>query len=476
MMINLLSRFTQKYYLALTGCLLVAAMSNPSQAVVFQAENYNNFFDTTPGNSGGAFRNDAVDIEMSTDSGGGYNVGWIAATEWLVYNNLSIPSSGNYTIRMRVASPSGATASVDLNGGSIQLGNFAIPATGGWQNWTTVSRTVYINAGTYSLGVFAQTTGWNFNWIEVVSSGGGTTGLVTVYEHCNYGGWSAGFNTGSFDVNAMNAVGSRNDQISSIRVAAGYEAVLYDNWDFTGASVTIRGDNSCISNFNDRASSMIVRTATTTPPPSGFGAVVSEAQFNQMFPNRNPFYTYSGLVAATASYPAFAGTGDLALKKREAAAALANFSHETGGLVYVTEIAQGEYCGDWDGNPATCPCAPGKRYYGRGPIQLSWNGNYCAAGAALGLDLRANPDLVQQNATVAWQTALWFWMTQSGAGFRSSHASIVGGFGFGETIRTINGALECNGGNPAQVQSRINDYQRFLNILGTSAGPGNLGC
>ncbi|MDF3014264.1 MAG: chi19A, partial [Cellvibrio sp.] len=181
-------------------------------------------------------------------------------------------------------------------------------------------------------------------------------------------------------------------------------------------------------------------------------------------------------VAASKTYPAFAGTGDLAAKKREAAAALANFSHETGGLVYVTEIAQGEYCGDWDNNPSTCPCAPGKRYFGRGPIQLSWNGNYCAAGAALGLDLRANPDLVSQNATVAWQTALWFWMTQAGAGSRPAHDSIVGGFGFGETIRTINGSLECNGGNPAQVQSRINEFNRFLNILGTTAGPGNIGC
>lgn len=455
--------------------LLLTTLALPTQAVVYQAESYNNFFDTTAGNTGGAFRADGVDIEMTTDSGGGYNVGWIDATEWLVYSGLSIPTSGNYTIRMRVASASGGTASVDLNGGAVQLGNFSIPATGGWQNWTTVSRTVYINAGTYNLGVFAQTGGWNFNWIEVVGSGTPPGGLVTVYEHCNYGGWSAGFNTGSFDGTVMNSMGSRNDAISSIRVAAGYEAVLFEHWNFTGASVTIRGDNSCISNFNDNASSMIVRTATTNPQ-TGFGAVVSEAQFNQIFPNRNPFYTYAGLVAATNTYPAFAGTGDLAMKKREAAAALANFHHETGGLVYVTEIAQGEYCGDWDGNPATCPCAPGKRYYGRGPIQLSWNGNYCAAGAALGLDLRANPDLVQQNATVAWQTALWFWMTQAGAGFRPAHDSIVGNFGFGETIRTINGALECNGGNPGQVQSRINEFNRILNILGSSAGPGAIGC
>ncbi len=469
---NLSPRY--RHWLSLLGAgLTLGALALPTQAVVYQAESYSNFYDTTAGNSGGAFRSDAVDIETTTDSGGGYNVGWIETNEWLVYGGLSIPASGSYIVRIRVASPSGATAAVDLNGGSIPLGDFAIPATGGWQNWATVTRTLNINAGTYNLGVFAKTSGWNFNWIEVVPNGG-TSGLVTVYEHCNYGGWAAGFNTGSYDGNVMTSLGGRNDAISSVRVAAGYEAVLYENWDFSGASVVVTGDNTCLSNFNDRASSLIVRPATNSG--TGFAAIVSETQFNQMFPGRNSFYTYAGLVAASKTYPAFAGTGDLAAKKREAAAALANFSHETGGLVYVTEIAKGEYCGDWDGNPATCPCAPGKRYYGRGPIQLSWNGNYCAAGAALGLDLRANPDLVEQNPTVAWQTALWFWMTQAGAGYRPAHDSMVGGFGFGETIRTINGSLECNGGNPAQVQSRINEYQRFLNILGTTAGPGNIGC
>ncbi|WP_324606822.1 carbohydrate-binding protein, partial [Kitasatospora phosalacinea] len=44
----------------------------------------------------------------------------------------------------------------------------------------------------------------------------------------------------------------------------------------------------------------------TSPSPSGTvnpgGFVVSEAQFNQMFPNRNSFYTYSGLVAALKAY------------------------------------------------------------------------------------------------------------------------------------------------------------------------------
>ncbi|WP_345132346.1 carbohydrate-binding protein, partial [Dactylosporangium darangshiense] len=36
------------------------------------------------------------------------------------------------------------------------------------------------------------------------------------------------------------------------------------------------------------------------------GFVVSEAQFNQMFPSRNSFYTYAGLTDAMKKYPAFA--------------------------------------------------------------------------------------------------------------------------------------------------------------------------
>ena len=220
-------------------------------------------------------------------------------------------------------------------------------------------------------------------------------------------------------------------------------------------------------------------TPTRTPTQgtgTGFTSIVSEAQFNQMFPNRNPFYTYQGLVTAAAFYPAFAGTGDIAMKRREAAAALANFSHETGGLFYIVEQNTANYPYYCDPNWSEFPCAPGKQYYGRGPIQLSWNFNYGRAGQALGLPLLTNPDLVAQDASVAWKTALWYWMTQTGPGTMTPHNAIVNGYGFGETIRSINGSLECNGGNPAQVQSRINSFNNFISILGTTAGPGNIGC
>lgn len=209
------------------------------------------------------------------------------------------------------------------------------------------------------------------------------------------------------------------------------------------------------------------------PQPTAFP--VSESQFNQMFPNRNSFYTYSGLINALSAYPGFANTGDDTTRKREAAAFLANVNHETGGLVHIKEQNEANYphyC-DW-GQPYGCPAGQAA-YYGRGPIQLSWNFNYKAAGDALGIDLLGNPWQVEQNAAIAWKTGLWYWNTQTGPGTMTPHNAMVNNAGFGETIRSINGSLECNGGNPGQVQSRVDAYQRFAQLLVVSPGS-NLYC
>ena len=212
-----------------------------------------------------------------------------------------------------------------------------------------------------------------------------------------------------------------------------------------------------------------------TNPPGATAFVVSESQFNQMFPSRNSFYTYGGLTAALSAYPGFSNTGSDTVKKQEAAAFLANVNHETGGLVYIVEQNTANYPHYCDtSQPYGCP-AGNAMYYGRGPIQLSWNFNYKAAGDALGINLLNNPNLVQNDAAVAWKTGLWYWNTQKGPGTMTPHDAMVNSRGFGETIRSINGSIECNGGNPAQVQSRIDAYQRFVQILGTTPG-GNLSC
>lgn len=106
-------------------------------------------------------------VQVEQCSEGGYNVGWIESGDWMAYNNVAFPSSGSYRVEYRVASPGGGALSLDLNGGATVLGQAQVPATGGWQNWTTVAHTVNVNAGTYNLGVYAQQGGWNINWIRI---------------------------------------------------------------------------------------------------------------------------------------------------------------------------------------------------------------------------------------------------------------------------------------------------------------------
>ena len=53
------------------------------------------YHDTTSGNDGGQFRFDNVDIQVTTDVGGGYNVGWIDPGEWLAFT-VEVAQSGRY--------------------------------------------------------------------------------------------------------------------------------------------------------------------------------------------------------------------------------------------------------------------------------------------------------------------------------------------------------------------------------------------
>ncbi|KAL7447854.1 hypothetical protein ACHAWC_000154, partial [Mediolabrus comicus] len=75
-------------------------------------------------------------------------------------------------------------------------------------------------------------------------------------------------------------------------------------------------------------------------------------------------------------------------------------------------------------------------------MQLSWNYNYIDAGAAIGVDLCANPDLVASNAEYTWMSAFWFWTMNTGAVGKTCAQAVTEG-SFGGTLMTINGGLEC---------------------------------
>jgi glucosylceramidase len=109
---------------------------------IIEAENYDlggqgvAYNDADASNQGGAYRtNEAVDI--ATISGTtGYTTGWAADGEWLEYTTNV--TGGTYTIDATVASPnSGKQLRVLLDG--VALGTIAIPNTGDWNIFQTVS-------------------------------------------------------------------------------------------------------------------------------------------------------------------------------------------------------------------------------------------------------------------------------------------------------------------------------------------------
>jgi putative chitinase len=89
---------------------------------------------------------------------------------------------------------------------------------------------------------------------------------------------------------------------------------------------------------------------------------------------------------------------------------LGQVGHESGGFHYMEEIASGAaYEGREDlGNVRP---ADGKRYKGRGPLQLTGRANYRAYGAALDLDLEGDPELAADPA-IGILIACHYWQTR----------------------------------------------------------------
>jgi hypothetical protein len=122
------------------------------------------YHDTTPGNTGGAFRSSDVDIQPSSE--GGYNVGWTIAGEWLRYT-VDVPQGGSYLLQLRVASRDGGGRLHVSFGGTNVTGSVAVPRTVAWQTWTTVSVPVTLAAGRQAMTLHVDTAGFNIRYIDV---------------------------------------------------------------------------------------------------------------------------------------------------------------------------------------------------------------------------------------------------------------------------------------------------------------------
>lgn len=126
--------------------------------------------DTDTANQGGQYRPaEGVDIQATTDTGGGYNVGWTQAGEWLEYS-IFVPEPGFFNLSLRVASPNTGGAARVICYDLDKTGIWTIPNTGGTQSWTTITKQVFLEFGRQRLRLEVVTGGFNLNWIELSPS------------------------------------------------------------------------------------------------------------------------------------------------------------------------------------------------------------------------------------------------------------------------------------------------------------------
>ncbi|CAA2976235.1 chitinase-like protein 1 [Olea europaea var. sylvestris] len=231
-------------------------------------------------------------------------------------------------------------------------------------------------------------------------------------------------------------------------------------------------------------------------------------QFEDLFGKRNTpvahavgFWDFHSFITAAALYQphGFGTTGGRLMQMKEVAAFLGHVGSKTTcgygvatggplawGLCYNKEMSPSQdYCDDY--YKYTYPCAPGAQYYGRGALPLYWNYNYGATGEALKVDLLNHPEYIEQNATLAFQAAMWRWMTPIKKGQPSSHDAFVGNWkptkndtlakrhpGFGTTMNILYGDNVCGQGDVDSMNNIVSHYQYYLDLMGVGreeAGP-----
>ncbi len=98
------------------------------------------------------------------------NVGWISTGEWLEYT-IKVPVSGYYRIEMKVASQNTSNPGpirVLINGES-RINDIAVPSTGAWTTFLTVSeRLLYFNTTDTVLRIEAVKGGFNLGPVKII--------------------------------------------------------------------------------------------------------------------------------------------------------------------------------------------------------------------------------------------------------------------------------------------------------------------
>jgi len=146
---------------------------------------------TAANGTANSYRSDGIDLEATADTqdtspaGGAYDQGWSTSGQWFKYT-VEVSTAGTYTVSIRVAAPAAIADALHIanSSGTNLSGAVAVPNTGGYQTWSTVTANVTLAAGAQTLTVDQDAAGWNLHYLAFAqgsnSGGGGLT------QYCGY--------------------------------------------------------------------------------------------------------------------------------------------------------------------------------------------------------------------------------------------------------------------------------------------------
>src|SRR3984957_18234884 len=200
-----------------------------------------------------SYRTDGVDLETTSDTtgatgaGGGDNLGWTGGGQWTRYT-VNAAGAGTYAVNLRLASPNGVTDGLHIANlaGTNLSGNINVPATGGWQNWTTVTATVTLPAGTQTLVVDQDNGGWNVHAMNFAPTGVTSSWFEVVNQSSGLCATAAGGSTANGTAVVQSACTGAASQLWKFMPTSvsGYYDVVNNNAQSEGETWNITGGTS----------------------------------------------------------------------------------------------------------------------------------------------------------------------------------------------------------------------------------------
>jgi|HubBroStandDraft_1064217.scaffolds.fasta_scaffold02994_1 hypothetical protein len=231
---------------AVPGKVLAANYDTGGQGVAYNVTSVNG--------TANSYRSDGVDLEVCSDTGCGYDIGWTAAGQWFNYT-VDVATAGTYSVGFRVASPYGLTDALHIANaaGTNLTGAIAVPDTGGYQDWTTVTASITLPAGVQTLTVDQDSNGWNIYYMNFATTSGinSSDWYEVVNENSGLCASAAGGATANGTaVEQLACTGATSQLWQFVPVATGYYEVLNENaqsedesWNITGGvGATASGD------------------------------------------------------------------------------------------------------------------------------------------------------------------------------------------------------------------------------------------